>query len=53
MGLASYNGLKDGGRFLIVIGDSLMAGVNTPTDLIVDKMGKDAGFEIEGIEVAR
>ena len=48
-----YEGLKEGGRFIIVIGDSLVAGVYVPTDLIIAKMGERIGFSIESIEVAR
>lgn len=48
-----YEGLKDGGRFVIVIGDSLIAGTYIPTDLIIARMGKEIGFNVEDIEIAR
>jgi DNA modification methylase len=48
-----YEGLKSGARFAIVIGDSLIAGVYIPADLILARIGRDIGFEIESIEVAR
>jgi hypothetical protein len=46
-------GLKRGGRFLIVVGDSLMAGVYIPADLIIARMGRSLGYEIEDVKVAR
>jgi predicted RNA methylase len=48
-----YEGLKPNGRFIIVIGDSLIAGTYIPTDLILARIGKKIGFKIESIEVAR
>jgi len=48
-----YKGLRDGARFLIVVGDSLMAGIYIPADLIIARMGKSMGYEIEDILVAR
>lgn len=48
-----YKGLKDNGRFVIVIGDSLIAGTYIPTDLILARMGEKIGFGVEDIEVAR
>lgn len=48
-----YGGLRDNGRFVIVIGDSLIAGTYIPTDLILARMGEKIGFSIEEIEVAR
>jgi len=48
-----YDALKERARFLIVIGDSLMAGIYIPADLIVAKMGKELGYQIEDILVAR
>ena len=48
-----YDGLKEGGRFIIVIGDSLIAGVYIPADLILARMGEKTGFTIERIEKAR
>jgi hypothetical protein len=48
-----YEGLKAGGRFIIVIGDSLIAGIYIPADLILAKLGREVGFSIERIEIAR
>jgi len=48
-----YEGLREGGRFVVVIGDSLVAGTYIPTDLILARMGERVGFEVEDIEVAR
>ena len=45
--------LKQKGRFILVIGDSLIADVYVPTDLILAKIGQEIGFEIEKIERAR
>jgi DNA modification methylase len=48
-----YEGLKPKGRFVMVVGDSLMSGVYIPADLILARIGKSIGFEIESIEIAR
>ena len=45
--------LKSGGRFILVVGDSLIADVYVPTDLLLAKIGLDLGLEIEKIEKAR
>ena len=45
--------LKPGGRFILVVGDSLIADVYVPTDLLIVKIGLDLGLEIEKIEKAR
>ena len=45
--------LKSGGRFILVVGDSLIADVYVPTDLLIAKIGLDLGLEIERIEKAR
>jgi len=45
--------LKSGGRFILVVGDSLIADVYVPTDLLIAKVGSDLGLEIEKIEKAR
>jgi DNA modification methylase len=45
--------LKNNGRFILVVGDSLIADVYLPTDLILAKIGKELGLEIESIEKAR
>jgi len=49
--VASY--LKFGGRFVLVVGDSLIADVYVPTDLLLAKIGLDLGLKIEKIEKAR
>ncbi len=46
-------GLKSGGRFILVVGDSLIADVYVPTDLILARIGREIGLEIESIEKAR
>jgi DNA modification methylase len=48
-----YAGLDNDGRFVIVIGDSLIAGTYLPTDLILAKIGERIGFNIEDIQLAR
>ncbi|MHA2141337.1 MAG: hypothetical protein ACXADC_07615 [Candidatus Thorarchaeota archaeon] len=48
-----YEGLKKGAHFAIVIGDSLIAGVYIPADLILARMGAAIGFTIDSVEVAR
>jgi hypothetical protein len=45
--------LKLGGRFILVVGDSLIADVYIPTDLLLAKIGLDLGLEIEKVEKAR
>ncbi len=45
--------LKPGGRFIQVIGDSLIADVYLPTDLILARIGQELGLKIESIEKAR
>lgn len=45
--------LNPGGRFLLVIGDSLIADVYIPTDLILARIGQELDLEIESIEKAR
>jgi hypothetical protein len=46
-------GLNPGGRFVLVVGDSLIAGVYVPTDLLLAKIGRRLGLDIERIEKAR
>jgi len=48
-----YNAMNDGGRFILVVGDSLIADVYVPTDLLIARIGKDIGFNVESIEKAR
>jgi len=45
--------LKNKGRFILVIGDSLIADTYLPTDLIIARMGQEMGLTIEKIEKAR
>jgi len=47
------NALNPRGRFILVIGDSLIADVYVPTDLIMARIGRELGLEIEKIERAR
>jgi hypothetical protein len=48
-----YEAMNDGGRFILVVGDSLIADVYIPTDLLISRIGRDIGLHIEGIEKAR
>ncbi|HEV2230839.1 MAG TPA: hypothetical protein VGS18_01470, partial [Thermoplasmata archaeon] len=48
-----YRALTPGGRFVLVIGDSLLAGTYVPGDLILARMGASAGFTVRSVEVAR
>lgn len=45
--------LETDGRFVLVVGDSLIADVYLPTDLLLARMGTKLGMEIEKIELAR
>lgn len=45
--------LNPGGRFTLVVGDSLIADTYVPTDLILAKIGTEHGLDIESIELAR
>jgi DNA modification methylase len=45
--------LKTNGKFIIVIGDSLVSGVYIPTDLLLAKIGEEMGLSIDKIQVAR
>lgn len=45
--------MNKNGRFIQVVGDSLIADVYLPTDLILAKMGEEMGLRIESIEKAR
>lgn len=45
--------LRRGGRFILVVGDSLIADVYVPTDLLIARIGQDLGLKIEKIEKAR
>lgn len=41
------------GRFLLVVGDSLIAGSYVPGDLILARIASSLGYRIEAVEVAR
>jgi hypothetical protein len=45
--------INSDGRFILVVGDSLIADVYVPTDLLIAQIGKDLGLTIEKIEKAR
>lgn len=45
--------IKNNGRFILVVGDSLIADVYVPTDLLIAQIGKDSGLSVEKIEQAR
>ncbi len=45
--------IKNNGRFILVVGDSLIADVYIPTDILIAQIGKDLGLSIEKIEKAR
>jgi SAM-dependent methyltransferase len=45
--------LRPGGRFVVVVGDSLLAGTYVPGDLLLARLAERAGFEIDSVEVAR
>ena len=45
--------LNCGGRFILVVGDSLIADVYIQKDLLIAKIGTDLGLQIETIEKAR
>jgi SAM-dependent methyltransferase len=45
--------LVPGGRFVLVVGDSLLAGTYVPGDLLLARMGASVGFRIASVEVAR
>lgn len=45
--------LRPGGRFVLVVGDSLLAGVYVPGDLLLARLGARAGLTPVSVEVAR
>jgi DNA modification methylase len=45
--------LRPGGTFVVVVGDSLLAGEYVPGDLILARMGERLGYRLRGVEVAR
>jgi DNA modification methylase len=48
-----YDSMNKNGRFILVVGDSLIADVYVPTDLLIARIGQDIGFTIQKIEKAR
>ena len=50
---AVTNSLRANGRFILVVGDSLIADVYVPTDLLLAKIATELGLTIEKIEKAR
>ena len=48
-----YRALVPGGRFVVVVGDSLLAGTYVPGDLLLARLGASEGFSIVSVEVAR
>jgi DNA modification methylase len=48
-----YRSLRPGGRFVLVLGDSLLAGAYVPGDLITARIGARLGFTIRSVDVAR
>ncbi len=45
--------LAPGGRLVLVVGDSLLAGAYVPGDLLAARLGAALGFRIASVEVAR
>ncbi len=45
--------INPGGRFILVVGDSLIADVYVPTDLLLARIGKELGLSIEKVVKAR
>jgi DNA modification methylase len=48
-----HRALKPGGRFVVVNGDSLIAGTYVPGDQIFARLASASGFEVESFEIAR
>lgn len=48
-----YDALRPGGRFVVVNGDSLIAGTYVPGDMIFARLAAQLGFILEGFDVAR
>ena len=45
--------MKPKARFILVVGDSLIADVYIPTDLLIAKIGNDVGLKVESVVKAR
>jgi hypothetical protein len=48
-----HRALVPDGRFVLVVGDSLIAGTYVPGDLLLARIGRSVGFGIESVQVAR
>jgi DNA modification methylase len=48
-----YRALRPGGHFVLVVGDSLLAGTYVPGDLLTARIGTRVGFAIRAVDVAR
>lgn len=48
-----HRALVPGGRFVVVVGDSLLAGAYVPGDLLLARLAVARGFRIVSVEVAR
>ncbi len=48
-----YKTLKPGGRFVVVNGDSLIAGTYIPGDMIFARLAVQIGFDVEAFDIAR
>jgi len=48
-----HDALAPGGRFVVVVGDSLLAGAYVPGDLLLARIAAQQGFDIEAVAVAR
>jgi len=48
-----FSALRPGGRFVVVVGDSLLAGTYVPGDLLLARLAERIGFEIVSVDVAR
>ncbi|HYA70736.1 MAG TPA: DNA methyltransferase [Thermoplasmata archaeon] len=48
-----YRALVPGGRFVVVVGDSLLVGTYVPGDLLFARLAAARGFRIVSVEVAR
>lgn len=51
--LRVHDGLKQGAPHVMVLGDSLIAGVYVPTDMIMARMAKRVGLKLKSFELAR
>ena len=48
-----HKSLRKGGRAVVVVGNSALAGVLIPTDLLLARIAEGIGFEVSAISVAR